>query len=88
MALAASGEGVAIVPSNVSTPRKGVKAKSVTRRGTSIGRWVLVAWDRRRFFPSFAPHFVDELVAQVRRNYPNRELTKRMPPLRRQKLSE
>jgi DNA-binding transcriptional LysR family regulator len=67
MALAASGEGVAIVPSNVSIPRKGVKTMSVTHRGTPIGRWVLVAWDRRRFFPLFAQHFVNELVAQVRR---------------------
>jgi hypothetical protein len=37
MALAASGEGVAIVPSNVSIPRKGVKTMSVTHRGTPIG---------------------------------------------------
>ena len=88
MALAASGEGVAIVPSNVSIPRKGVKAMSVTYRGTPIGRWGLVAWDSRRFFPPFAQHFVNELVAHVRRDYPNRELTKRMPPLRRPKLPE
>jgi LysR family cyn operon transcriptional activator len=88
MALAASGEGVAIVPSNVSIPRQGVKAMSVTYRGTPIGRWVLVAWDSRRFFPPFAQHFVDELVAHVRRDYPNRELTKRMPPLQRPKLPE
>jgi len=88
MALAASGEGVAIVPSNVSIPRQGIKVMSVTYRGTPIGRWVLVAWDRRRFFPPFAQHFVNELVAHVRRDYPNRELTKRMPPLRRPKLAE
>jgi len=88
MALAANGEGVAIVPSNVSIPRKGVRAMSVTHRGTPIGRWVLVAWDSRRFFPSFAQNFVNELVAQVRRDYPNRELTKRMPALQRPKLSE
>jgi LysR family cyn operon transcriptional activator len=88
MALAASGEGMAIVPSNVSIPRKGVKVMSVTYRGTPIGRWVLVAWDSRRFFPPFAQHFVNELVAYVHRDYPNRELTKRMPPLRRPKLSE
>jgi LysR family cyn operon transcriptional activator len=88
MALAASGEGVAIVPSNVSIPRQGVKAMSVTYRGTPIGRWALVAWDSRRFFPPFAQHFVDELVAHVRRDYPNRELTKRLPPLRRPKLTE
>jgi hypothetical protein len=61
---------------------------SVTYRGTPIGRWVLVAWDGRRFFPSFARHFVDELVAHVQRDYPNRELTKRMPALPRPKLSE
>jgi LysR family cyn operon transcriptional activator len=88
MALAAGGEGVAIVPSNVSIPRKGVKAMSVTYRGTPIGRWVLVAWDRRRFFPSFAQHFINELVAHLHRDYPNRELTKRMPTLRRPKISE
>jgi LysR family transcriptional regulator, cyn operon transcriptional activator len=88
MALAASGEGAAIVPSNVSIPRKGVRAISVTYRGTPIGRWALVAWDRRRFFPSFAQHFVNELVAHVHRDYPNRELTKGMPSLRRPKLSE
>ena len=50
MALAASGEGVAIVPSNVSIPRQGINAMSVTYRGTPIGRWALVAWDSRRFF--------------------------------------
>jgi hypothetical protein len=61
---------------------------SVTYRGTPIGRWVLVAWDSRRFFPSFAQHFVNELVAHVHRDYPNRELTKGMPPLRRPKSSE
>src|SRR5260370_21563031 len=88
MALAANGEGVESVPSNVSIPRKGVKAMSVTYRGAPIGRWVLVAWDRRRFFPSFAQHFVNKLVAHVHSDYPNRELTKRMPPLRQPKLSE
>jgi len=88
MALAANGAGVAIVPSNVSIPRRGVKAMSVTYRGTPIGRWVLVAWDRRRFFPSFAQHFVNELVTQVHHDYPNRELTKRMPALQRPKSSE
>src|SRR4029078_3852293 len=87
MALAANGEGVAIVPSNVSIPRKGVRAMSVTYGGTPIGCWVWAAWDGRRFFPSFAQHFVDDLVAHVQRDYPNRELTKRMPALQRPTLS-
>jgi DNA-binding transcriptional LysR family regulator len=88
MALAASGDGVAIVPSNVSIPPDGVKAMPVTYRGTPIGRWALVAWDRRRFFPPFAQHFVDELVAHVRRYYPGRDLGKRVQPLKRPKLPE
>lgn len=88
MALASSGDGAAIVPSNVSIPRDGVKAMPVTYRGMPIGRWAFVAWDRRRFFPPFARHFVDELVAHVRRNYPGRGVVKRVPPLRRPRLSE
>jgi hypothetical protein len=88
MALAASGEGAAIVPSNVSIPHKGVKAMSVTYRGTPIGGWVLVAWDRCRFFPPFALHFVNEQVTPVHRDCPNRALTKRMHALQRPKLSE
>ena len=87
MALAGSGDGAAIVPSNVSIPRAGVKVMPVTYRGMPIGRWIFVAWDRRRFLPPFAQHFVDELAAHVRRDYPGRELSKRVPPLRRPKLS-
>jgi len=88
MALAASGDGAAIVPSNVSIPRNGVKAIPVTYRRMPIGRWMLAAWDGRRFFPPFAQHFVDELVTHIRRNYPGRDVTKRVPPLRRPKLAE
>ncbi len=88
MALAGSGEGTAIVPSNVSIPRDGVKAIPVTYCGTPIGRWALVAWDSRRFFPPFARHFVDELAAHTRRDYPGRELSRRVPPLRRPKIPE
>jgi hypothetical protein len=79
---------VAIVPSNVSIPRNGVKAIPVTYRGMPIGRWMLAAWHGRRFFPPFAQHFVDELVTHTRRNYPGRDVTKRVPPLRRPKLAE
>jgi LysR family transcriptional regulator, cyn operon transcriptional activator len=88
MALARSGDGAAIVASNVSIPRDGVKTMPVTYRGTPIGRWVFVAWDSRRFFPPFAQHFVDELVRHVRRDYPGRDITKRVPPPQRPKLRE
>lgn len=83
MALAANS--AAIVSSHVSIPRNGAKAIPVTCRGKPIGRWIQAAWDRRRFFPPFAHHFVDELVAHVRRNYPGRDVVKRAPTLRRPK---
>src|SRR5262249_60387213 len=60
IALAGSGDGIAVVPSNVSIPRVGVKAIPIIYRATPIGRWVFVAWDRRRFFPPFAQHFRSE----------------------------
>jgi LysR family transcriptional regulator, cyn operon transcriptional activator len=88
MALAASGDGAAIVPSHGSIPSNSVRAIPVTGRGKPIGRWIQAAWDRRRFFPPFACHFVDELVAHVSRNYPGRDVLKRAPPLRRPKLRE
>ena len=87
MALAANGGGVAIVPSNVSIPRGRVRAIPVTYRGKPIGRWVLAAWDSRRFFPHFARQFVDELAVHTARGYPGRELTKRVAPLPRPKIS-
>jgi hypothetical protein len=49
---------------------------------------MLVAWDRRRFLPPFARHFVDELVAYTRRDYPGRDLANRVPELRRPKVPE
>lgn len=81
IALAKNGDGAAILPSNVSIPRQGVKAVPVTYRGKPIGRWLLVAWDRRRFFPAFARYFVDELVAHTHNDFPGRELATRVPPL-------
>jgi DNA-binding transcriptional LysR family regulator len=88
LALARSGDGTAIVPSNVSIPREGVKAMPLTYRGMPIGRWVLVVWDSRRFLPPFAQHFVDELVAHVRHDYPGRDLVKRVPRLPRPKIAK
>jgi len=88
MALARNGEGIAIVPSNVSIARDGVKPIPLTFRGAPIGRWARVAWDRRRFFPVFAQQFVDELAATVHRNYPGHNVAKRAPLLRRPNTSE
>ena len=59
----------------------------VTHRGTPIGRWVFVAWDRRRFVPPFARQFGDELVVHVHRNYPGPDVAKRAPRGGGQKFS-
>lgn len=88
LALASSGDGVAIVPSNVRIPGRGVKAIPVTWRGAGIGRWIFAAWDSRRFFPPFARYFVDELVAHVRRDYPGRAFTKKVAQLPQPKPRE
>lgn len=87
MALAASGDGIAIVPSNVNIPGKAVKAIPVTYRGMPIGRWIVAAWDRRRFLPPFARTFVGELAAHVRRNHVGRDVMKRVPPLPKPELA-
>jgi len=88
MALARNGDGVAIVPSNVSVPLKDVRAMPVMYRGTPIGHWAFVAWDRRRFFPSYARQFVDELVADAQHDFPGRDIVKNVSPIPRPKVSE
>jgi DNA-binding transcriptional LysR family regulator len=83
LALARTSEGVAIVPSNVAIPARGVHALPIVTRGAPIGRWTVVAWDPQRSLSSYAKAFVDELVVYCRRNYPGREFIRRVPPLRK-----
>jgi len=85
IALARSGYGVAIVPSNTHVPQSGLRALPVIQRGTAIGGWASVSWDPRRFLAPYAERFVDELEAYARRRYPGRHLTLRAPPLPRLK---
>jgi DNA-binding transcriptional LysR family regulator len=81
VALAATGYGVAILPSNAHVPRDIVRAMPLVHRGASIGRWAHIAWDPQRFLPPYAEHFVAELVAYCRRDYPGRDLIRRAPRL-------
>lgn len=85
IALARAGYGIAVVPSNVQVPRRGVHALPLVQRGAPIGRWVTVSWDPRRFLAPYAKQFVEELVAHCRRTYPGRGVTRRAPPLIRPK---
>lgn len=79
--LAATGYGIAILPSSARLPRKGIHAVPLICKGASIGRWLAIAWDPRRFLAPYATQFIDELVASVRRDFPDRDLIRRAPPL-------
>ena len=83
IALAGAGYGVAILPSNVQLPRRVVRAVPVVQRGSPLGRWISISWDRRRFLAAYAEQFVEQLVAFPRRTYPGRALTARAPALPR-----
>lgn len=79
--LAATGYGIAIVPSTARFPESAARVRPLVHRGESIGRWQMVAWHPSRFLAPYAEQFVDELVAYAVRAYPGRELTRRAPPL-------
>jgi DNA-binding transcriptional LysR family regulator len=81
VALVATDYGIAILPSNVRVPQDGIRAIPLVYRGASIGRWAHIAWDPRRFLAPYAEHFVTELAAHCRRDFPGRGLVKRAPPL-------
>jgi LysR family cyn operon transcriptional activator len=87
IALAKSGYGIAVIPSNAQVPRGGVRAVPIVHRGVPLGRWVSVAWDPRRFLPPYAEGFVDELIAYTRRAFPGRDVVRRLPPLPEPKSS-
>jgi DNA-binding transcriptional LysR family regulator len=81
IALAAGGHGVAIVPQGVQIPRANVHASPLVYRGVPLGRWQTVAWNPQRFLAPFAERFIEELLAYSPRNYPNRDITRRAPPM-------
>ena len=81
LALARAGYGVAVVPSTVICGG-GLHVAPLLEGGRAIGRWVAINWDARRFQPSYARTFVDELAERVRQIYPGKEL-ERIAPVRR-----
>jgi DNA-binding transcriptional LysR family regulator len=86
ISLAATGYGLAIIPSNAQVPRGAVRAVPLIHRGVSVGKWAIIAWDSERFVAPYAAQFVEEIVAQCRRDYPGRDLIRRAPPLPRPKI--
>ena len=83
--LAATGYGIAIVPSTAPFPKTRAEARPLVHRGESIGRWQMVAWLPSRLLAPHAEAFVDELVSYTRREYPGLALARRAPPLAKPK---
>jgi DNA-binding transcriptional LysR family regulator len=81
IALAATGYGIAIIPSNAQAPRGAVRVVPLVHRGASVGRWAMIAWDPQRFLAIYAEQFVEEITAHCCRNYPGRDLIRRAPQL-------
>lgn len=80
--LAAAGHGVAIVPSTLLLPREGVRLAPIVDDNVSLGFWVVVAWDARRFFPPYGERFIANLVDHTRRSYPGDRFDRTAPALR------
>ncbi len=81
VALAANAYAIAVLPSNAHIPRDGLRVLPLVHRRASIGRWAQIAWDPQRFLAPYAEHFVAELVAYCRRDFPGVKVVKRAPPL-------
>jgi LysR family transcriptional regulator, cyn operon transcriptional activator len=87
IALAASGYGVAVVPSTVVIPRERVRGIPLTQSGAALGRWLRLVWEPQRFLATYAETFAKDLVVYCRRSYPGDELDRRIPQLPRPKES-
>ena len=80
LALAEAGQGVAIVPSVLSTHRYRLRVLRVAHRGKSLSEPLAVLWDRRRGLPPYAREFCEALAAHTRETFAAR---RRRPKARR-----
>jgi len=87
VSLAAAGDGIALVPQAVLISHAKVHAVPVVSRKVPIGRWQTIAWNPQRFLARYEHDFIAELVTYTQANYPNRDLTRRAPPMPRPKRS-
>ena len=87
ISLAAAGDGIAIVPQAVVISHAKVHAIPLVSGKVPIGRWQTIAWNPQRFLAPYEHDFIGELVTYTRTNYPNRDLTRRAPPMPRPRRS-
>lgn len=82
LTLAASGYGVAVVPSTVALRGSRVRATPLVHEHAALGFWVGACRDPRRFLPPHGERFVEELAAYTARWHPGRQFTRLGPPRR------
>ena len=78
LGLARAGYGIGILPSAMIVPDAGLKLIPIVSGGAPIGRWTMLATDRRRFLAPFALTFAGELASFARANHPGRALQRRV----------
>lgn len=70
LALAESGHGVAIVPSQLQCHRYQLRIVGLTYRGRPLREPLTISWDKRRPLPRFATDYCGMLAAYMREIFP------------------
>jgi DNA-binding transcriptional LysR family regulator len=70
LAMAESGNGVAIVPSALRTSRYAVRVVGVTYQGQTLREPLTIFWDKRRRLPRYTSSFCEMLSEYVRGVFP------------------
>ena len=83
LALARIDFGVAVVPSAQPVRDESLRTHVIVYQGHSMGSWIAVNWDRRRFVPDYMQDFIEALADQARRYSPDRKYRSTPPILSR-----
>lgn len=70
LALAETGHGVAVIPSQFHTARYRLRIVSLTFQGRSLREPLALLWDKRRPLPRYAVAFRDMLAAYMKEVFP------------------
>jgi DNA-binding transcriptional LysR family regulator len=83
LALARIGYGVAVVPSAQPVRDESLRTHVIVYQGQSMGSWIAVNWDPRRFVPDYMQDFIQALADQARKHSPDRKYRSTPPVLSR-----
>lgn len=83
LALAGIGYGVAVVPSAQPIRDSRLRTHVIVYQGQSMGSWIAVNWDSRRYVPDYMQDFIETLIDQTRKHSPDRRYRSAPPVLGR-----